>query len=54
MNQIVKVREEYADKLLAVVHVDGTSRIQTVYENTVIHDHLPCVRITIRNTFLPC
>ena len=40
MNQIVKVREEYADKLSAVVHVDGTSRIQTVYENTVIHDLL--------------
>ena len=40
MNQIIKVREEYADKLSAVVHVDGTSRIQTVYENTVIHDLL--------------
>lgn len=40
MNQIVKVREEYADKLSAVVHVDGTSRIQTVYENTIIHDLL--------------
>ena len=40
MNQIVKVREKYADKLSAVVHVDGTSRIQTVYENTVIHDLL--------------
>lgn len=40
MNQIVKVREEYADKLSAVVHVDGTSRIQTVYENTIIYDLL--------------
>jgi carbamoyltransferase len=40
MNQIVKVREEYADKLSAVVHVDGTSRIQTVYKGTVIHDLL--------------
>lgn len=40
MNQIVKVREEYADKLSAVVHVDGTSRIQTVYENTLIYDLL--------------
>jgi carbamoyltransferase len=40
MNQIVKVREEFVDKLSAVVHVDGTSRIQTVYENTVIHDLL--------------
>jgi carbamoyltransferase len=40
MNQIVKVREEYVDKLSAVVHVDGTSRIQTVYKGTVIHDLL--------------
>lgn len=40
MNQIVKVREEFADKLSAVVHVDGTSRIQTVYENSTIHDLL--------------
>lgn len=40
MNQIVKVRNEYEDKLSAVVHVDGTSRIQTVYENTLIHELL--------------
>ena len=40
MNQIVKVREEFADKLSSVVHVDGTSRIQTVYENSTIHDLL--------------
>jgi carbamoyltransferase len=40
MNQIVKVKEEFADKLSAVVHVDGTSRIQTVYNNTIIYDLL--------------
>lgn len=32
MNQVVKVREEYRDKLKAVTHVDGTARIQTVYD----------------------
>jgi carbamoyltransferase len=31
MNQVVKVKEEYRDKLKAVTHVDGTARIQTVY-----------------------
>jgi carbamoyltransferase len=30
MNQVVKVREEYRDKLTAVTHVDGTARIQSV------------------------
>jgi carbamoyltransferase len=40
MNQIVKVREQYVDKLSAVVHVDGTSRIQTVYNDTIIYDLL--------------
>ena len=40
MNQIVKVKEQYADKLSAVVHVDGTSRIQTVYKDTMIYDLL--------------
>ena len=32
MNQVVKVREEYRDKLKAITHVDGTARIQTVYD----------------------
>jgi carbamoyltransferase len=32
MNQVVKVREEYRDKLKAVTHVDGTARIQTIYD----------------------
>jgi carbamoyltransferase len=31
MNQVVKVKEEYRHKLKAVTHVDGTARIQTVY-----------------------
>lgn len=30
MNQVVKVEEKYIDKLPAVVHVDGTARIQSV------------------------
>lgn len=40
MNQIVKVRDEYKDKLPAVTHVDGSARVQTVYRNTIIHDLL--------------
>lgn len=31
MNQVVKVKEEYRDKLKAITHVDGTARVQTVY-----------------------
>jgi len=34
MNQVVKVREEYRDKLTAVTHIDGTARIQSIkYED---------------------
>jgi carbamoyltransferase len=40
MNQVVKVKEEYRDKLPAVTHVDGTARVQTVYKHTPIHDLL--------------
>lgn len=40
MNQIVKVKKEYIDKLPAVTHVDGTARVQTVYQNTIIYDLL--------------
>jgi len=40
MNQIVKVRNEYKDKLPAITHIDGTARVQTVYKNTVIYDLL--------------
>jgi carbamoyltransferase len=32
MNQVVKVKEKYRDQLRAVTHVDGTARIQTVYD----------------------
>ena len=31
MNQVVKVRTEYQEKLGAVTHVDGTARIQTIF-----------------------
>ncbi len=34
MNQVVKVKEEYRDKLKAVTHVDGTARIQSVYDTS--------------------
>lgn len=40
MNQIVNVREQYSDKLTAVVHIDGTSRIQTIYKNTTMYNLL--------------
>jgi len=30
MNQVIKVKEEYVDKLPAVTHVDGTARVQSV------------------------
>jgi len=40
MNQVVKVKSEYVDKLKAVTHVDNTARIQTVYKYTLIHDLL--------------
>jgi carbamoyltransferase len=31
MNQVVRVRTEYQEKLGAVTHVDGTARIQTIF-----------------------
>ena len=40
MNQVVKVKDEYKDKLPAVTHVDGSARVQTVYRHTIIHDLL--------------
>jgi carbamoyltransferase len=40
MNQVVKVKPEYVDKLKAVTHVDGSARVQTVYKNTLIHNLL--------------
>jgi carbamoyltransferase len=30
MNQVVEVKDEYKDKLLAVTHIDGTARVQSV------------------------
>jgi carbamoyltransferase len=40
MNQVVKVKKEYRDKLVSVTHVDGTARIQTVYESNRIFNLL--------------
>jgi carbamoyltransferase len=40
MNQVVKVKEEYKDKLPAITHVDGTARVQTIYKHTPTHDLL--------------
>lgn len=40
MNQVVKVKEEFKDKLPAITHIDGTARVQTVYKYTPIHDLL--------------
>lgn len=40
MNQVVKVKPEYKDKLLAVTHVDGTARVQSVTPYNPIYDLL--------------
>ena len=40
MNQIVQTKSDYIDKLPAVVHVDGSARIQTVYKNTMMYELL--------------
>jgi carbamoyltransferase len=40
MNQVVRVRGEYQDKLKAITHINGTARIQTVYKNNVLYDLL--------------
>ena len=56
MNQVVKVKEEYRDKLPAVTHVDGSARVQTVYKHTVINDllrDLACCFILI-SSILKC
>lgn len=37
MNQVVKVKEEYKNKLKAITHVDGSARVQTVQNHTIIH-----------------
>lgn len=40
MNQVVKVKPEYIDKLVAVTHVDGTARVQSVTPYNPIYDLL--------------
>lgn len=40
MNQVVKVKKEYRDKLVSVTHVDGTARVQTVYKDNSIFNLL--------------
>lgn len=40
MNQVVKVKKEYRDKLVSVTHIDGTARIQTVYKTNSIFNLL--------------
>jgi len=40
MNQIVQTKTDFIDKLPAVVHVDGSARIQTVYKNTTMYELL--------------
>jgi carbamoyltransferase len=40
MNQVVQVKEDYIDKLPAVTHIDGTARVQTVYNHTIMYDLL--------------
>jgi carbamoyltransferase len=37
MNQVVRVRDEYRNKLKSVTHVDGTARVQTVTKDKSIH-----------------
>lgn len=37
MNQVVKVRDAYVDKLKSVTHIDGTARVQTVYSDNVVY-----------------
>lgn len=40
MNQVVKVKPEYRDNLVAVTHVDGTARVQSVLPYNPIYDLL--------------
>ena len=40
MNQVVKVKEEYRDKLPAITHIDGSARVQTVSRDNPIHSLL--------------
>jgi carbamoyltransferase len=40
MNQVVKVKNDYANILTEVTHIDGTARVQTVYKHTAVHSLL--------------
>jgi carbamoyltransferase len=40
MNQVVEVRDQYRDILVSTTHVDGTARVQTVYQDNEIHNLL--------------
>lgn len=40
MNQVVKVREDFRNILPSVTHIDGTARVQTVYQDNPIHNLL--------------
>lgn len=37
MNQVVKVKSEYRNKLLAVTHIDGTARVQSVTKQSSMY-----------------
>ena len=38
MTNSFRVREEYRDMLSGVVHVDGTCRVQTINEDSILYD----------------
>jgi carbamoyltransferase len=40
MNQVVQVRPSYRDELPAVTHIDGSSRVQTVYQGSSFYNLL--------------
>ena len=40
MNQVVQVRPSYRDELPAVTHIDGSSRVQTVYQGSAFYNLL--------------
>jgi carbamoyltransferase len=40
MNQVVKVKEKYREKLPSITHVDGTARIQSVLPHNDVYSLL--------------
>ena len=40
MNQIVKVKNQYVNKLKAITHIDGTARVQTIYKDSPTYNLL--------------